>query len=100
VSYNVLRYAPLAFANRLWKWLASSPPIYRTVLGTGLGTVLEQFSGKQSSPFMEMVAPQRRIYFGSAQNDYRIALDKESHFSKETTVTMPHSQKFPLLMSL
>jgi hypothetical protein len=35
----------------LWKWLANSPPIYRTVLGT----VLEQFSGKQSSPLMEMV---------------------------------------------
>ena len=32
----------------LWKWLANSPPIYRTVLGT----VLEQSSGKQSSPFM------------------------------------------------
>ena len=95
-SYSVLHYAPLAFANRLWKWLANSPPIYRTVLGT----VLEQFSGKQSSPLMETVAPQRRIYFGSAQNDYRIALDKESHFSKETTVTVSHSQKFPLLMSL
>jgi hypothetical protein len=40
------------------------------------------------------------IYFGSAQNDYRIALDKESHFFKETTVTVPHSQKFPLLMGL
>jgi len=92
VSYNVLRYAPLAFTNRLWKWLANSPQVYRIVL--------EQFSGKQSSPLMETVAPQRRIYFGSAQNDYRIALDKESHFSKETTVTMPHSQKFPLLMSL
>jgi hypothetical protein len=36
--------------HRLWKWLASSPPIYRTVL--------EQFSGKQSSPFMEMVSKQ------------------------------------------
>ena len=34
----------------LWKWLANSPPIYRTVLGT----VLKQFSGKQSSPFMEL----------------------------------------------
>jgi hypothetical protein len=65
-----------------------------------LGTVLEQFSGKQSSPLMEMVAPQRRIYFGSAQNDDRIALNKESHFSKETTVTVLHSQKFLLLMSL
>jgi hypothetical protein len=40
----------LAFASRLWKWLANSPPIYRTVLGT----VLEQFSGKQSSPLMEI----------------------------------------------
>jgi hypothetical protein len=38
-------------------------------------------------------------HFGSAQNDYRIALDKKSHFFKETTVTVPHSQKFPLLMS-
>jgi hypothetical protein len=38
--------------------------------------------------------------FGSAQNDYRIALDKEWHFSKETTVIVPHAQKFPLLMSL
>jgi hypothetical protein len=38
--------------------------------------------------------------FGSAQNDYRIALDKESDFHKETTVTVPHPQKFPLLMSL
>jgi hypothetical protein len=34
----------------LWKCLANSPPIYRTVLGT----VLKQFSGKQSSPFMEL----------------------------------------------
>ncbi len=34
----------------LWKCLTNSPPIYRTVLGT----VLEQFSGKQSSPFMEL----------------------------------------------
>jgi hypothetical protein len=42
LSYNVLRYAPLAFANRLWKWLTNSPPIYRTVLGT----VLEQLLRK------------------------------------------------------
>ena len=34
----------------LWKCLTNSPPIYRTVLGT----VLEQFRGKQSSPFMEL----------------------------------------------
>jgi hypothetical protein len=32
------------------------------------------------------------IYFGSTQNDYRIALDKESHFHKEVTVTVPHAQ--------
>jgi hypothetical protein len=54
VSYNVLRYAPLAVANRLWKWLANSPSLCRTVLGT----VLEEFSVKQSSPFMEMVVKQ------------------------------------------
>jgi hypothetical protein len=40
-SYTVMRnvlhcYAGLAFASRLWKWLANSPPIYRTVLGTVL----------------------------------------------------------------
>ena len=40
------------------------------------------------------------IYFGSTQNDYRIALDKESHFHKQVIVTLPHAQKFPLLMSL
>jgi hypothetical protein len=34
---NVLHcYAGLAFASRLWKWLANSPPIYRTVLETVL----------------------------------------------------------------
>ena len=54
VSYNVLRYTPLAVANRLWKWLANSPSLCRTVLGT----VLEEFSVKQSSPFMEMVVKQ------------------------------------------
>jgi hypothetical protein len=37
VIHNVLHcYAGLAFASRLWKWLANSPPIYRTVLGTVL----------------------------------------------------------------
>ena len=29
--------------------------------------------------------------FGSAQNDYRIALDKESHFHKQVIVTLPHA---------
>jgi hypothetical protein len=34
---NVLHcYAGLAFASRLWKWLANSPTIYRTVLGSVL----------------------------------------------------------------
>jgi hypothetical protein len=42
-----LGYARLAFDNRLWKWLASSSPIDGTALG--------QLSGKQFSPFMEMV---------------------------------------------
>jgi hypothetical protein len=50
-SYSVMR---LAFDSRLWKWLANSPPIYRTVVGT----VLEQFSGKQSSPLMETAGKQ------------------------------------------
>jgi hypothetical protein len=59
VIRNVLHYhAGLAFASRLWEWLANSPPIYRTVLGTVLGTVLEQLSGKQSSPLMEMAGKQ------------------------------------------
>jgi hypothetical protein len=40
------------------------------------------------------------VYFGNTENDYRIALDKESHLSKEVTVTVPHSQKFPILMKL
>jgi hypothetical protein len=40
-------YARLAFDNRLWKWLASSSPID--------GAALEPLSGKQFSPFMEMV---------------------------------------------
>jgi len=38
------------------------------------------------------------ISLGSTENDYRIALDKESHHNKEVTVTVPHSQKFPILM--
>ena len=50
MSYNVLRYAVLAFANPLWKGLANSPPIYKTVP--------EQFSGKQSFPLMEMAGKQ------------------------------------------
>jgi ribosomal protein L21E len=40
------------------------------------------------------------VFFGSTENNYRIALDKESHRSKEVTVTVPHSQKFPILMKL
>jgi putative DNA primase/helicase len=40
------------------------------------------------------------VSFGSVENDYRIALDKESHMSREVTVTVPHSQKFPILMNL
>jgi putative DNA primase/helicase len=38
--------------------------------------------------------------FGSVENDYRIALDKESHLQREVIVTVPHSQKFPILMKL
>jgi len=38
--------------------------------------------------------------FGSVENDYVIALDKESHLSRQAIVTVPHSQKFPILMNL
>jgi len=40
------------------------------------------------------------VFFGSTDTHYRIALDKESHLSREVTVTVPHSQKFPILMNL
>jgi hypothetical protein len=35
------------------------------------------------------------VSFGSVENDYRIALDKESHLQREVIVTVTHSQKFP-----
>ena len=38
--------------------------------------------------------------FGSVENDYVIALDKESHLSRQVIITIPHSQKFPILMKL
>jgi hypothetical protein len=38
--------------------------------------------------------------FGSVENDYVIALDKESHLSRQVIITVPHSQKFPILMNL
>jgi hypothetical protein len=37
------------------------------------------------------------VFFGSTDDNYRIALDKESHLSREVTITVPHSQKFPLM---
>jgi putative DNA primase/helicase len=40
------------------------------------------------------------VYFGNTENHYKIALDKESHLQKEVTVRVPHSEKFPVLMSL
>jgi putative DNA primase/helicase len=40
------------------------------------------------------------VYFGNTENAYKIALDKESHLEKEVTVRVPHSEKFPVLMSL
>jgi putative DNA primase/helicase len=40
------------------------------------------------------------VYFGNTENDYKIALDKESHLQKEVTVRVPHFEKFPVLMSL
>ena len=40
------------------------------------------------------------VSFGRVENDYVIALDKESHLSRQAIVTVPHSQKFPILMNL
>ena len=40
------------------------------------------------------------VSFGRVENDYVIALDKESHLSRQAIVTVPHSQKFPILMKL
>jgi hypothetical protein len=40
------------------------------------------------------------VYFGNTENRYKIALDKESHLQKEVTVRVPHSEKFPVLMSI
>jgi hypothetical protein len=40
------------------------------------------------------------VNFGSTGNDYQIALDKESHLSREVVISVPHSQKFPILMKL
>jgi putative DNA primase/helicase len=39
------------------------------------------------------------VGFGSVENDYVIALDKESHLCRQAIVTVPHSQKFPILMA-
>jgi putative DNA primase/helicase len=40
------------------------------------------------------------VSFGNVENDYVIALDKESHLSRQAIITVPHSQKFPILMKL
>jgi len=40
------------------------------------------------------------VSFGSVENDYVITLDKESHSNRQVTLTVPHSQKFPILMKL
>jgi len=40
------------------------------------------------------------VSHGSAEIDYVIALDKESHFKFQVIVTIPHTQKFPILMNL
>jgi hypothetical protein len=60
-------------SHRLWKWLASSSSIYRTALG--------EFSGKQFSPFMEMVSKQfSRLWkwLASSSSIYRTALGQLS----------------------
>jgi hypothetical protein len=40
------------------------------------------------------------VSFGNVENDYVIALDKESHLCRQAIITVPHSQKFPILMNL
>jgi hypothetical protein len=40
------------------------------------------------------------VNFGSVGNDYVITLDKESDLSQQVIITVPHSQKFPILMNL
>jgi putative DNA primase/helicase len=40
------------------------------------------------------------VGFGTTENDYVIALDKESHLSRQAIISVPHSQKFPILMNL
>jgi putative DNA primase/helicase len=40
------------------------------------------------------------VGLGSAEDDYVIALDKESHLCRQAVVTVPHSQKFPILMKV
>jgi hypothetical protein len=40
------------------------------------------------------------VGFGSVENDYVIALDKESHLSRQVVISIPHSQKFPILMEV
>jgi putative DNA primase/helicase len=40
------------------------------------------------------------VFFGSTENNYEIALDKESHRSREVIINVPYSQKFPILMKL
>ena len=40
------------------------------------------------------------VGFGSTENDYVIALDKESHLSRQAIISVPHCQKFPILMKL
>jgi ribosomal protein L21E len=40
------------------------------------------------------------VGYGSTENDYVIALDKESHLSRQVVISVPHSQKFPILMKL
>jgi hypothetical protein len=40
------------------------------------------------------------VSFNSIENDYRMALDKESHCNKKVTVTVSHSQKIPILIDI
>ena len=40
------------------------------------------------------------VSFSSIENDYRMALDKESHCNKKVTLILSRSQKIPSLIDI
>jgi len=49
---------------------------------------------------MEKVGEVLVVNFSSIEKDYRMALDKKSHCNKKVTITVPHSQKIPILIDI